>query len=289
MRFYKNVAGVLLLLPLAVLPVACSDKGDKDAAQNEELDRDLNLALKGDSTQGVFEDTTQGMAPADNGTMQPAPTPRTTTRRPNPQPNPAPVRRTTDRTPAPAPRSTAPRTVTSTAPAGSTFGVTLNQTLSTATNSVGDGFTATLQDPIMDSDGNVLIPAGATVRGRITRVQKSGDVTQTGVINLAMESISYGGHSYPLDASVIEAHAEKHTRQTTQQQAGKVAAGAAAGAVIGRVLGKDTKSTIKGAVIGAAAGTAVAMGTADVDAVLREGSTMRIRLDGPITVRRTVS
>ena len=141
----------------------------------------------------------------------------------------------------------------------------------------------------MDTDGNVLIPAGATVRGRVTRVQVSGNVTQAGVITLAMESISYGGHSYPLDASVIEAHAEKHTRQSTATQAGKAAAGAAAGAILGRVIGKDTKSTIKGAVIGAAAGTAVAMGTADVDAVLRAGSTMRVRLDGPITVRRTVS
>lgn len=289
MKFYRNVAALLLVLPLAVLPAACSDKDNRDAAQNQDLDRDLNLALKGDSTQGVFEDTTQGMAPSEEGTVQPAPTPRPTMRNPSRTPSPAPIRRTTDRTPAPAPRSTAPRTVTSTAPAGSTFAVTLNETLSTQKNQAGDGFTATLQDPIMDTDGNVLIPAGATVRGRVTRVQKSGDVTQTGVITLAMESISYGGRSYPLDATVIEAHAERHTRQTTAQQAGKVAAGAAAGAVLGRVLGKDTKSTIKGAVIGAAAGTAVAMGTADVDAVLSQGSTIRVRLDGPITVRKTVS
>ena len=95
----------------------------------------------------------------------------------------------------------------------------------------------------MDTEGNVLIPAGATVRGRITQVQKSGNVGQTGVIGLAFESISSGGRSYPLDATVIEAHPEKRTRQSTGEQAGKVAAGAAAGAVIGRVLGKDTKST----------------------------------------------
>lgn len=289
MKLQRSLAALLLAFPLAVLPAACGDKDNRDAAQSEDLDRDLNLALKGDSTQGVFEDTTQGMAPSEDGTVQPAPQPRPTTRNPSRTPSPAPVRRTTDRTPAPAPRSTAPRTVSSTAPAGSTFAVTLNETLSTEKNQAGDGFTATLQDPIMDTDGNVMIPAGATVRGRVTKVQKSGNVTQAGVITLAMESISYGGRSYPLDATVIEAHAEKHTRQTTGQQAGKVAVGAAAGAVLGRVLGKDTKSTIKGAVIGAAAGTAVAMGTADVDAVLRAGSTMRVRLDGPITVRRTVS
>ena len=288
MRMHKNL-GVLLLATLAVLPMACG-KDNRDQAQDQEMDRDLNMALKGDTTQGVFQDTTQGMAPSNEGAVQPAPTPSPTTRRPNPTPQPAPVRHTTDRTPAPAPVANAPRTVTSTAPAGSVFAVTLNQTLSTRTNSAGDGFTATLQDPIMDSEGHVLIPAGAIVRGRITGVHASGNVTQAGVINLAMESISYGGHSYPLDASVIEAHADKVTRQSTGTQAGKVAVGAAAGAVLGRVLGHGkTSSTIKGAVIGAAAGTAVAMGTADVDAVLRQGSTMRIRLDGPISVRRTVS
>lgn len=288
MKLQKNWAVIALMLPLGLLPVACKDKSaDQNAAQDQQLDRDLNMALKSDSTQGVFEDTTQGMAPDANGTMQPAPRPRTTTRNPYPQPNPAPVRRTTDNTPAPV--ANAPRTVTSTAPAGTTFAVSLNQTLSTQTNAAGDGFTATLQEPILDTDGNVLVPTGATVRGRVTSVKKSGDVTQTATINVAFESVSFGGHSYPLDGTVIEAHAERHTRQTTKQQATKVAVGAAAGAVLGRVLGKDTKSTIKGAVIGAAAGTAVAMGTSDVDAVLPQGSTMRIRLDGPITVRRTVS
>lgn len=288
MKWTRNLAAFALIFPLAIVPVACGDDDKRDAVQDEELERDLDLALKGDTTQGVFEDTTAGLAPTEEPVPPtPAPTYRPTTRNRSNTPAPAPVRRTTDRTPAPA--ASAPRTVTSSAPAGTTFAITLNETLSTRSNQVGDAFTATLQEPILDSDGDVLIPAGATVRGRITRVQKSGNVTQSGVIGLAFESISSGGRSYPLDATVIEAHPERTTRQSTGEQAGKVAAGAAAGAVIGRVLGKDTKSTLKGAVIGAAAGTAVAMGTSDVDAVLKAGSTVRVKLDSPVTVRRTVS
>lgn len=279
MTLNRKLAALMLLLPLAVVPVACGDSDNRDAVQDEELDRDLDLALKGDTGTGVFEDTTAGMAPTTDPTP-PQPAPRQTTRRPGPRPSP-----TTNRTPAPA----APRSVTSTAAAGTTFAISLNETLSTRTNQVGDGFTGTLSEPIMDTNGNVLIPAGATVRGRVTTVQKSGNVTQTGVLGLAFEAISYGGNNYPLDATVIEANPEKTTRQSTGEQAGKVAAGAAAGAIIGRVLGKDTKSTVKGAVIGAAAGTAIAMGTSDVDAVLRAGSTVRVRLDGPITVTRRVS
>lgn len=280
MKLNRKLAALMLLLPLAFAPAACGDGDNRDALQDEELDRDLDLALRGDTGTGLFEDTTVGMAP----TTDPVPPqPRTTTRAPSRTPAPTPS--TTGRTPAPA----APRTVSSTAAAGTTFAISLNEELSTRANQVGDGFTGTLSEPIMDTDGNVLIPAGATVRGRVTTVQKSGNVTQTGVLGLAFEAISYGGRNYPLDATVIEANPEKTTRQSTGEQAGKVAAGAAAGAVIGRILGKDTKSTVKGAVIGAAAGTAIAMGTSDVDAVLRAGSTVRVRLDGPITVTRTVS
>jgi uncharacterized membrane protein len=109
------------------------------------------------------------------------------------------------------------------------------------------------------------------------------------VLNVAFESVAFDGKSYPLEGTVIEANPQRSTRQSAGQQAGKVAAGAAAGAVLGRVLGKDTKSTIKGAVIGAAAGTAIAMGTADVDVVLPAGSEMRVRLDAPIQVRKTIT
>ena len=285
MKTRKNLAALLLVLPLALAPVACGD--DNRAAQEEELDRDLDLALQGDSTV-VFEDTAAGMAPTEDPVPpQPNPSPRPTTRRPDPNPRPSPTPSRVNNTPAPRP--SAPRTVSNTASAGTTFAITLNETLSTGTNTPGDGFTATLAEPILDADGDVVVPAGATVRGRVTGVNKSGNVGQTAVISLAFESISYGGKSYPLEATVIEANPERKTRQSAGTQAGKVAAGAAAGAVIGRVLGKSTSSTLKGAVIGAAAGTAIAMGTADVDAVLRSGSTMRVRLDAPITVRRTIS
>lgn len=279
----KKLAALLLVLPLAVLPAACGD--DTRSAQEAELDRDLELALQGDSSSLVFEDTAAGMAPDQTAEPQPAPSTRPTTRPPQRNPSPAPAPSNTDRTPAPS----APRTVTSTVPSGTTFAVSLNETLSTGTSQPGDAFTATLQEPLLDASGDVLIPAGATLRGRVTRVATSGNVGQTAVINLAMESISYGGKSYPIEASVIEANPERKTRQSAGTQAGKVAAGAAAGAIIGRVLGKSTGSTLKGAVVGAAAGTAIAMGTADVDAVLNAGSTMRIRLDAPISVRKTIS
>lgn len=181
-----------------------------------------------------------------------------------------------------------PRVVTATAPMGTSMTLRLNETLSTESNNVGDSFTATLQHDITDASGNVVVPAGATVRGRLTQVEKSGHVGATGIIKLAFEAVSFGGRSYPMDATVVRANPQRQSRTSTQDVATRVAAGAAAGAVLGRVLGKDTRSTLKGAAVGAAAGTAIAMGTADVDVVLPAGSEMLIRLDTPIEVR-TVS
>lgn len=280
---------LMLVLPLALMPIACSDEGDREALREDELSRELDLALKGDSAPSMFEDTAVGLAPTDEAvppvvSSPPQPRPRTP-RNPSPAPTPRPEPPRSEPNPAPA----APRVVTRSVPTGTTFAVSLNETLSTRANSPGDAFTATLQEPILDADGDVLIPSGATVRGRVTRVDKSDRVGETAVLNVAFESISFDGRSYPLEATVVEANPQRKTRQTTGQQVGKVAAGAAAGAIIGKVMGKSTSSTLKGAAVGAAAGTAIAMGTADVDVILPSGSAMRVRLDGPIAVRKTIS
>lgn len=275
-------AAWLLVLPLAMVPAACSDGADERAAlRDDELDRELDLAFQGDTAPGTFRDTVVDLQPE----PEPAPAARPEQpprERPAPAQPPAPAPRRDTPVPAPAPQ---PRVVTATVPMGTSMSLRLNETLSTERNQVGDAFTATLQGDITDANGNVVVPAGATVRGRLTQVEKSGHVGATGIIKVAFEAVSFGGRSYPLDATVVRANPQRQNRRSTQDQAARVAAGAAAGAVLGRVLGKDTRSTLKGAAVGAAAGTAIAMGTADVDVVLPAGSEMLIRVDTPIDVR----
>ncbi|HSJ24629.1 MAG TPA: hypothetical protein VK929_08180 [Longimicrobiales bacterium] len=300
MRNRNRLAAWLLVLPLAMLPAACGDRGDERAAlRDDELNRELELAFQGDSTPVAFDDAAMGAEPE----PEPGPAPRVDPpaapqRDPAPVPRPAPAREPSpppvrQPVPAPAPEpapqpAPQPRAVTASAAIGTSMSLTLNQTLSTETNRVGDSFTATLQHAITDGTGNVVVPAGATIRGRLTQVEKSGHVGATGIIKLAFESVSFGGSSYPLDATVVRANPQRQNRTSTAEQAAKIGAGAAAGAILGRVLGGSTRSTVQGAAVGAAAGTAIAMGTADVDVVLPQGSEMVIRLDSPIEVRRTI-
>lgn len=287
MRRRDLAVTLLLLVPLALAPAACGGGDDRAALERDELDRELDMALGADTGATTLGDTAIA-PPADaepereTAQAQPRTQPATPPRQQAPQ-------RTEPQTQPRQPATPQPRTVTLSVPTGTTFAVRMNDALSTQASKVGDAFTATLTDPIVNADGTVIVPAGAVVRGRVTAVAPSTRVGETAALKLAFEAISFGGDSYPLQASVERADVEQKSRTSAGETAGKVAVGAAAGAILGQVLGKDKESTLKGAAIGAAAGTAIAMGTADVDAVLPQGAEVIIRLEQPISVTKTIS
>jgi hypothetical protein len=277
----KLTMAMLLVVPLSLSSLACGDDRDRQALADDELERDLDMAFQRDTVAPTFEDVgLEAEAEAPPAQATPPQTPRAQP----PQQQPRPTQ------PAqPAPTTPQPRTVTLSVPSGTTLAIRMNDELSTERSQAGDAFTATLTAPLVDAAGIVLVPAGATVRGRVTAVAPSTRVGQTATMNLAFESISFGGQSHPLHATVERADVQQKTRTSTAEQAGKIAAGAAAGAILGQVIGRDRSSTIRGAAVGAATGTAIAMGTADVDAVLPAGAEVVIRLDQPIQVTRTVT
>jgi hypothetical protein len=292
MNYRTLILGAAVALPLSTFVAACgSDRGTDDqraALEREALERDLNLALQPDTTsEPEFADVAvpviEEPAPAPPVRTAPSSPPRQTTQRPAPQPSasaPAPA--------APA-QPTGPRTVTLSVPSGTQMAVRLNQELSTRTSAAGTSFTGTLTEAVVAADGRTLIPSGATVRGRVTESRASERAGQTATIALAFESVAFGGRTYPISSTVVDVPVRTVTRDSRTEQAAKVGAGAAAGAVLGRVIGGSTKSTVAGAAVGAAAGTAVAMGTADVDAVVPAGSRVVIRLDSAVQVQQTVS
>ncbi len=279
----------------ALLWVGATGCGREDGGQadtGDELEQELKLALQGDTGPAVFEDTS--IAARDEAVQAeqpppPSPPRQTGSAEPAPRrPEPRPVRTAPERSevepPAVIVREPEPRVLTAIVPIGTTMSLTLDEQLSTETSRAGDAFSATLQQPVYDADGTVLIPTGAAVRGRVTHVQKSGHVGETALLNVAFEAVSWGDSRYPLEATVVQANPERVSRSSTAEQIGKVAAGAAAGAILGRVIGGKNRDAVKGAVVGAAAGTAIALGTADVDAVLKAGSLMVIRTDQPLEV-----
>ncbi|HEX6911398.1 MAG TPA: hypothetical protein VF142_13420 [Longimicrobium sp.] len=289
----KTLAAALVLaLPVSSLLVACGDTGDtpnRTALEREALERDLDLALQPDTTPEValrdaaLVDSTMGAAPAPapGQPAVPAPAPQKQAAAPS-RPSPAPSR--------PA-QPAGPRYVTRTVPGGTNLTVRFDNQVSTRYASEGSTFSTTLQHDLTDEQGRTVIPAGATVRGRVTRaVASGGGLGRDAALSVTLTSISYRGERYPIDVSMVDAPAvRRDSRQSRGQTAATVAGGAAVGAVAGRVLGRSRRSTAIGTVAGAAAGTAVVVGTHDIDAVIPAGSTATVRLDGPVRVRKEAS
>jgi len=292
MKKFRLAATLLLLLPVSTIVAACGGGEDttdaRAALEKEALERELDLALQPDTTiEPEFADVAVDEPSPEVAPPTPAPTPA---RRPAaPAATPAPRPTAPRPSPTPAPQPSRPRTVTMSVPAGTSFSVRMDQELSTRNLTGGESFTATLSEPLLSGDGTVLIPAGATVRERVTQASKSGRAGEQAQLRIDFTSISYGGETYSLSATTLDAEARLVTRDSKAAQAAKVGGGAVAGAIIGRVIGKSTRATIGGAAVGAAAGTAVAIGTADFDAVIPEGARVTARLDTPVRVEKEVS
>lgn len=270
-------AALALALPLSSLVVACGDAGDtpgRAALERDALQRDLDLALRPDTTHEVaLSDVALVDTPAFSAPPAAAPAPA---RRPQAS-RPAPARPS-----APA----APAYTSRTAPAGSTLEVRFDRTLSTRTATEGSTFTATLARALTDAEGRVVVPAGATVRGRVTRAFHASGTGGAADLAVTFTSVSHGGRTLPLDVSMVApARITRVGRASTAENAAKVTGGAAIGAVAGRVLGGDRRSTVIGAGVGTLAGTAVAVRTNRVDATIPAGATATARLDAPVTVR----
>jgi len=161
--------------------------------------------------------------------------------------------------------------------AGTTFSATTNSRISSATNKAGETVTARVSTDVKDGSGRVVIPAGSTVRLRITAIHESENKSDaTGTLALAAQSVEIGGKTYPLSGTV---HVSRTLvgRKTNVNDVAKVGAGAGVGAVAGRVLG-GSKGTVIGGVLGGAVGAQRAVETKDRDVVVVSGSTARIEL-----------
>jgi hypothetical protein len=285
-------AALALALPVSSLLVACGggeDTADRTALEREALERDLDLALQPDTTPEVALSD----VPRAGGTGAPAVAPvpgQPQTPASAPAPQRAAPRESAPATSAPSrpAEPSGPRYVTRTVSSGTSMTVRFDNQVSTRTASEGSTFTTTLTHDLTDDQGRTVIPAGATVRGRVTRaVASGGGLGRDAALSVTLTSISYGGERYPIDVSMVDApNVVRRSRQGRGQTAATVAGGAALGGIAGRVMGRDRRSTAIGAAVGAAAGTGVVVGTHDIDAVISSGSTATVRLDGPVRVRR---
>ncbi len=174
-------------------------------------------------------------------------------------------------------------------PAGTALMVRLDTTLATFSNRVGDPFRASLTQAIV-VNGVTLIPAGATVEGRVTKVSEPRRISGRPTIGILPEAVILPtGERYFLDATLTDTNIPGTTVNVEGQFKGsghdrrdqvEVGAGTAGGMLIGGLIGGGPGVLIGGAV--GAGSTGVHWLVTHRSATLPAGTQLTLELNRPM-------
>lgn len=149
-------------------------------------------------------------------------------------------------------------------PAGATFHCRLTQTLSTKLNAQGDAFIATVAEPLM-VNGRDVIPAGATLEGRVAVMERPGRIRGVGEMRLSAERVTLpDGRSFPLSAVLLAAYGAEGVKVSDDEgtvrgpnsrfkDLEEVGIGMGGGGFLGTLIGGFHGAVVGGAIGGTAA------------------------------------
>jgi hypothetical protein len=176
-------------------------------------------------------------------------------------------------------------------PAGTALMVRLDTTLATFSNKAGDPFRGSISQPVV-INGQTVIPAGATVEGRVTKVSEPRRISGKPTIGILPEAVIMpNGERYYLDATLTdtsikgtdvssEGHfkGSAHDRRDTLEQGG----GTAGGMLIGGLAGGPA-GVLVGGLIGAGATTGHWLAK-HRSATLPAGTELTLELNRPLSM-----
>ena len=176
----------------------------------------------------------------------------------------------------------APRKVAYTAAPGAAMEVRLDTALDSATATVGQAVSATLDADLTDGGGHVVLPRGTKLTGTVTEAVSARKVKKK-------SSLAYQLTKATLpDGSTVAVSAGQRLegKGYTKKDGAIIGGSAAGGAVLGQILGGDSKSTAEGAILGGAIGAGVAMSKKGEDVQVDAGTIVSLPLESPVTVER---
>lgn len=176
-------------------------------------------------------------------------------------------------------------------PAGTALMVQLDTTLATFSNHVGDPFQAKVTQAVV-VNGATLIPVGATVEGRVTKVSEPRRISGKPTIGILPEAVILPtGERYYLDATLIDTNIKGtdvsgegqfkgigHDRRDTLEIGG----GTAGGMLVGGLIGGGPGVLIGGAV--GAGATTVHWLVKHRSATLPAGTELTLELNRPMAM-----
>ena len=177
--------------------------------------------------------------------------------------------------------------------ANQTFHVRLGDTLDSGSSRIGDTFTSTVVDPVYSANGIELVPAGSTIGGRVTAVQKARKDGAPGALTVAFYNLKLpNGRNVALSGSLTDLNSGNTTsdnegtataKKTSKRNLKFIGGGAGGGALIGALAGGG-----KGAAIGAGVGAGVGFLAKKLmkgkDAEVKSGTEFGVILNRPISL-----
>ena len=157
-------------------------------------------------------------------------------------------------------------------PEGTPITIRLQSTMSSASSNAGDSFEGTLDDPIV-IEGQMAIPRGAAVTGRVLAAKASGRLHDPGYLRIALVSIKVDGTPVAIETSSLFVKGGSHKKRNLAMIGG----GTGAGALIGGVAGGG-KGALIGSAMGAAGGTGTAYATGKKEVSFGEERRLTFRL-----------
>lgn len=182
-------------------------------------------------------------------------------------------------------------------PAGTALMVRLETTLATFSNKAGDPFRGRLtQDVVLN--GRTVIPAGATVEGRVTKIAEPRRISGKPTIGILAEALILpNGERLFLDATLVDTNAGRdtdvnnegefkgsgHDRRDQLETGGGTAGGMLIGGLVGGPVG-----VVVGGAIGAGS-TGAHWLSKHRSATLPSGTMLTIELNRPLAMAPAVA
>lgn len=163
-------------------------------------------------------------------------------------------------------------------PAGTRIPVRLQQGVSSDKSSVGQEFSAVLDEPLV-VNGRTIAPKGANVYGKVVQARASGRLKTPAALYLRLNAIEIGGKRHTLTT----ASAGRTERSHKKRNITMIGGGAGVGAAIGAIAGGGKGAAI-GAAAGAGAGTAGAAATGKKNIEYPPETRLTFRLTGPLVI-----
>jgi len=157
--------------------------------------------------------------------------------------------------------------------------VRLNQALSSDQNQPGDGFAATLAQPVV-VNGVVVAERGQTVGGRVVEAEKAGRMKGVSRLGIQLTELTLAdGQPIPIQSELVA----RNGRTSEGRDVGAVAATTATGAAIGAAADWGTGAVV-GAGVGAVGGIIGVLLTRGHPTVLYPESVLTFRISAPAMV-----